>query len=98
MQEQAGKPNTKLNSAKAQKRAEELAARLQKRLAELEQERQLSPLPPVVIGGALVIPIGLLQRLQGKREATPDTFAKETQRVEKIAMEAVMAIEKSLGY
>ncbi len=46
LQEQVGKPNAKLNSAKAQQRADELAARLQKRLSELEQERQLSPLPP----------------------------------------------------
>ncbi|XFA72041.1 helicase-related protein [Thermosynechococcaceae cyanobacterium Okahandja] len=98
LQEQAGKPNAKLNSAKARQRADELAARLQKRLAELEQERQLSPLPPVVVGGALVVPIGLLQRLQGKRAAPPGTFAQETQRVERAAMEAVMAVERSLGY
>jgi SNF2 family DNA or RNA helicase len=98
LQEQAGKPNAKLNSTKAQQRADELAARLQKRLAELEQERQLSPLPPVVIGGALVVSIGLLQRLQGKREAATSTFARETKRVELAAMEAVMAAERALGY
>ncbi|MFQ3585110.1 MAG: helicase-related protein, partial [Cyanobacteriota bacterium] len=98
LQEQAGKPNAKLNSAKAQQRADELAARLQKRLAELEQERKLSPLPPVVIGGALVVPIGLLQRLQGKRAAATSTFARETQRVERAAMAAVMAVERALGY
>ncbi|MEN9226257.1 MAG: helicase-related protein [Thermostichus sp. DRC_bins_24] len=98
LQEQAGKPNAKLNSAKAQQRADELAARLQKRLAELEQERKLSPLPPVVVGAALVVPIGLLQRLQGKREAATSAFAKETQRVEQAAMAAVMATERALGY
>ncbi|MCJ2542483.1 helicase-related protein [Thermostichus vulcanus] len=98
LQEQASKPNAKLNSAKAQQRADELAARLQKRLSELEQERKLSPLPPVVIGGALVVPIGLLQRLQGKRAAATSTFARETQRVERAAMAAVMAVERALGY
>jgi len=98
LQEQAGKPNAKLNSAKAQQRADELADRLQKRLAELEQERQLSPLPPVVIVGALVVPIGLLQRLQGKRASAPATFARETQRVEQAAMAAVLATERALGY
>ncbi len=98
LQEQAGKPNAKLNSARAQQRADELADRLQKRLAELEQERQLSPLPPVVVGGALVVPIGLLQRLQGKRTSAPATFARETQRVEQAAMAAVMAAERALGY
>jgi superfamily II DNA or RNA helicase len=98
LQEQAGKPNAKLNSAKAQQRADELAARLQKRLSELEQERKFSPMPPVVIGGALVVPIGLLQRLQGKREAATSTFARETRRVELAAMAAVMAAERALGY
>lgn len=98
LQEQAGKPNAKLNSTKAQQRADELAARLQKRLSELEQERKFSPMPPVVIGGALVVPIGLLQRLQGKREAATSTFAKETKRVELAAMDAVMAAERALGY
>jgi len=71
---------------------------LQKRLSELEQERKLSPMPPVVIGGVLVVPIGLLQRLQGKRESTASTFARETKRVELAAMEAVMAAERALGY
>lgn len=98
LQEQAGKPNAKLNSAKAQQRADDLAARLQKRLQELELERQLSPLPPVVVGGALVVSIGLLQRLKGKRTSTPNTFARETKRVEQTAMSAVMAIERSLGH
>ncbi|MBF1999097.1 MAG: DUF3883 domain-containing protein, partial [Synechococcales cyanobacterium M58_A2018_015] len=98
LQEQAGKPNAKLNSARAQQRADELADRLQRRLAELEQERKLSPLPPVVIGRALVVPIGLLQRLQGKRESAASLFARETERVEQAAMAAVMATEWALGY
>ncbi|NJL41459.1 MAG: DUF3883 domain-containing protein [Leptolyngbyaceae cyanobacterium SM1_4_3] len=98
LQEQAGKPNAKLNSTRAQQRADELAARLQKRLSELEQERKLSPMPPIVVGGALVVPIGLLQRLQGKRESASTTFARETKRVEMAAMAAVMAAERTLGY
>ncbi len=98
LQEQAGKPNAKLNSTRAQQRADELADRLQRRLAELAQERKLSSLPPVVVGGALVVPIGLWQRLQGKRESTTSTFARETKRVEQAAMDAVMAAERALGY
>lgn len=97
LQEQAGKPNAKLNSSKAQQRADELAARLQKRLSELEQERKLSPMPPVVAGGVLVVPIGLLQRIQGKRDSAPSTFARETKRVELAAMAAVMLAERDLG-
>jgi hypothetical protein len=64
----------------------------------LEQERRLSPLPPLVIGGAIVVSIGLLQRLQGKRQSAPSLFAKETKRVELRAMNAVMAAERSLGH
>ena len=62
-QELAGKTNAKINSGKARQRADELQARLQKRMAELVLEGQLSPLPPVVVGGSLVIPIGLLKEL-----------------------------------
>ncbi|MGG6265699.1 helicase-related protein [Leptolyngbya sp. AN03gr2] len=97
-QEAAGKVNAKINSAKARTRADELESRLKKRVADLEQERRLSPLPPVVIGGAIVVSIGLLQRLQGKRQSTPSLFAKETKRVELEAMKAVMAAERSLGH
>jgi superfamily II DNA or RNA helicase len=97
LQEQAGKINAKLNSTKAQQRADDLASRLQKRLAELEQERQLSPLPPIVVVGCLVAPIGLLQRVMGKREASPTLFAQERKRVELMAMQAVMAQERALG-
>jgi len=97
-QELAGRVNAKLNSGLARQRADELTARLQKRLAELEQERRLSPLPPVVLGGALVVPIGLLHRAQGAQQTGPSTFAADTERSERLAMEAVMAAERRLGY
>ena len=58
LQEQAGKPNARLNSDEARRRADDLQARLQKRLEELELEAQISPLPPVVLGGLLVVPAG----------------------------------------
>lgn len=98
MQESAGKANAKINSAKARQRADDLQARLMQRIEELEQERRLSPLPPVVVGGALVVAVGLLQRLQGKRQSDATMFAKETQRVERAAMAAVIAAERQLGY
>lgn len=98
LEEQAGKTNAKLNSTKARQRADELANRLEKRLSELQQERQISPLPPVVVGAALVIPIGLWQKWQGTESLNPPTFARDTKRVEMAAMQAVMAIEQALGY
>ncbi|MCL6590153.1 MAG: DUF3883 domain-containing protein [Firmicutes bacterium] len=95
-QEQAGKPNAKINSAKARQRADELEARLQKRMEELEQERSLSPLPPVAIGGALAVPIGLLAGLQGNTNVTASALEKS--RIEALAMQAVMDAERRLGY
>ena len=95
-QERAGKTNARLNSQLARKRADELHARLQRRMHELQQERHLSPLPPVVIGNALVIPQGLLDRLQGGEQ--PDQFAHETAVIEAIAMRTIMEAERNLGY
>jgi superfamily II DNA or RNA helicase len=97
-QEDAGR-TPRLNSANARQRADELQVRLQRRLEELEQERQLSPLPPVAIGGALVVPAGLLARLKGEQTPTePDETSRETERVERMAMDAVMAAERRMGF
>ena len=61
---------------------EDLQARLKNRLEALTREAQLSPLPPVVQGGALVVPRGLLQQCQGAAPApavsTADTQAGAT--------------------
>lgn len=96
-QEAAGKVNAKLNSQQAERRAEELAGRLNKRLAELDKEKRISALPPVAAGGALVIPRGLLSRLMGQ----PVPLAADAQarkEIERKAMEAVMEIERELGF
>jgi hypothetical protein len=52
----------------------------------------------VAVGGALVVPAGLPARLRGERADAPDLFARETARVERLAMEAVMAAEERLGH
>ncbi len=97
-QELAGKTNARLNSGLARQRADNLTGRLQKRLADLEQERKLSALPPVVLGGAMIVPVGLLRKLRGEEEAAPTTFSIDTERSERLAMDAVMAAERQLGY
>lgn len=94
--EAAGKVNAKLNSQLAARRAEDLASRMQARLAEIEKERRISPMPPVVTGGALIIPKGLLHQLMGM--AAPSFSAGDRQAVEYAAMDAVMQIEIGLGY
>ena len=97
LQEQAGKANARLNSGEARKRADLLQTRLEKRLEELRQERQLAPLPPVALGGMLVIPLGLLANLAGKPLPTPAHLV-DTQAAAARAHEIVMAKERSLGF
>ena len=96
-QELAGRTNARLNSGLARQRADDLTARLQKRMAELEQERKLSPLPPVVLGAALVVPHGLMSRLRG-HAPSPPTFAADTKRSEQLAVCCVLDTERRLGY
>jgi superfamily II DNA or RNA helicase len=97
-QERAGRVNARLNSEMAQRRADELQARLQRRMEELEKERLLSPQPPLVLGAALILPAGLLVRLQGQELPEPALFAKQKKAVEEAAMQAVMEKERSLGF
>lgn len=95
--EAAGKSNAKLNSKLAARRAEELEHRMQERLAEIEKERRISPMPPVMTGGALVIPKGLLYKLMPHAE--PELFSQgDKKAIELAAMKAVMEIEKESGF
>ena len=87
----------RLNSGKARQRADELQARLQKRMEELAQERRLSPLPPAVVGGALVIPQSLVESLKAGGEQDRTTFGRNTKEIERIAMNAVIESEKKCG-
>ncbi|MBD2777612.1 helicase-related protein [Iningainema tapete] len=98
LQEQAGKLNARLNYDNAQRRVDELKGRLQKRLQELEQERQLLAQPPVIVGGTLIVPGGLIQRLQSDNLADFTKLAREKELVEKLAIAAVIADEKRQGF
>ncbi|MFJ5979115.1 helicase-related protein [Pseudarthrobacter oxydans] len=94
--EAAGK-QLKLRPETAYRRARELERRLERRLEELDADASLSVRPPVIAGVALVIPKGLLERLQGQRTHPVATYAKETTFVERRAVEAVMAAERAQG-
>lgn len=95
--EKAGKINAKLNAQRASQRADELALRKKERLAEIAKERNITPLSPVITGGALVIPRGLLYQLMKKE--SPGLFGKgDRKRIENAGMQAVIEIEKKLGY
>src|SRR5690625_4279433 len=96
-QEEAGR-QPRMNWQKARERADELEARLQRRLAELEQERRLSPRPPAVVGGALIVPAGLLAELEGEEAPEQSVDAARRRRIELLAMGAVMSAERALGH
>lgn len=94
-EEEGKKP--KLNSERARQRRNELKERLGSRTHELMLEKQLNKEVPRIIGGALVVPIGLLRKLKGNESNATDT-AKETKRIETLAMNAVMEAERQMGY
>jgi hypothetical protein len=59
-QERAGEEQ-RINAQNAEATAARMVERLHKRQSELVRERQISALPPVLKGAALVIPAGLLK-------------------------------------
>jgi hypothetical protein len=97
LQEQSGRSNARLNSGEARKRADALQGRLEKRMVEIKQERQISPLPPVVLGGLLVVPAGLIAAMAG-RAAPASASSPDTQAAAARAREIVMKIERGLGF
>ena len=97
LQEKAGRPNARLNSGEAAKRADELQARLGERLEALALERRISAEPPRMLGGMLVVPKGLLDRITGLKVKT-DSVTTDTQAIAARARNIVMAVERGLGY
>ena len=80
----------------ARRRVDELTARLEQRKTELEALKNVVSSTPVVMGGALVIPQGLLSNRKGETKFSVDAEARS--RVERIAMNAVMDVERSFGF
>jgi hypothetical protein len=97
LQEQAGRAGARLNSQEARRRADDLQARLERRLAELDREAQISALPPVVLGGIVVVPLGLVAAMTG-RAATPPASPADTEASAARARAAVMEVERALGF
>ncbi|MBF0121373.1 MAG: DUF3883 domain-containing protein [Desulfobacterales bacterium] len=94
---QAGKqPN--MQPENARRRAEELTGRLRQRTKELEEKRHVVSSTPIIVGGALIIPQGFLDKKTGKY--VPDWAVDPVARslVEKRSMQAVIDAEKNLGY
>ena len=94
-QELAGR-KPKLNSANARRRCEELEERLERRLKELAAERDVAAQPPVVHGGALVLPAWMVAPDSDERTAM-EAETRETKRIELLAMQHVVAMETAAG-
>jgi hypothetical protein len=66
-------------------------------MEELHLESKLSPLPPVILGGLLVIPAGLLGRIMPPATAVPSAPI-DTQISAARARKIIMEVERSLGF
>src|SRR5260370_32423264 len=97
----AGK-DVRLNLDNMQRTINDLNGRLENRKKELQSMRHVTNGTPVVLGGALVVPVGLLRKLRG--EPAPDAAtaifsADPTARspIEQIAMTAVRRAAEAPG-
>jgi superfamily II DNA or RNA helicase len=98
-EERAGK-DQRINAINAEATAQRLVERLHLRQTELDMERQISALPPRLRGVALVVPQGLLGRLQPKGVPEFTGFSEDPiarAEIERLAMESTMAAERALG-
>jgi superfamily II DNA or RNA helicase len=98
--QEAGK-DVRLNLENARRTVADLEGRLENRRRELQAMRHVTSSTPVALGGALVIPAGLLRRLRGEAPSgtgpvfSPDPIARA--RIERIAMDAVSRAEAARG-
>lgn len=90
------KPGDEARIEKTNNQIRNLRERLEARQTLLEAQKTIYQDRPKVQGYALVIPQGILNRLQGHEISVIDVQARR--RIEKLAMEAVIKAEKSIGY
>jgi superfamily II DNA or RNA helicase len=96
---EAGK-DVRLNLENARRIVADLEARLEGRKKELQSMRHVTSATPVALGGALVIPAGLLRKLRGEQLSDSAAFcvdAAARSRIENLAMDAVRQAEEARG-
>ena len=96
--QEAGK-DVRLNVENARRTVTDLEGRLENRKKELQSMRHVVNGTPVVLGGALVVPAGLMRKARGDEECAPNVSADPIarSRIERIAMDAVRQVEESQG-
>jgi superfamily II DNA or RNA helicase len=106
--DQAAGKDTRLHIENVRRTVLDLEGRLENRKRELQAMRHVSSATPVALGGALVIPAGLLRQLRvssatsvaSGAPAAPPTFAADAaarKRIELLAMDAVRRAEEAAG-
>lgn len=91
----AGK-DIRLNVDNAKRTVRDLTERLESRKKDLEAMKRVVSATPVIAGGALVIPAGLLAQRRGEPNWSADADARS--RVEAVAMKAVMDKERAMNH
>jgi hypothetical protein len=95
----AGK-GEKVNVENAARRLQDLQGRLEIRKKELQSMRHVAAATPIALGGALVVPQGLLRKLRGEppeEGAALSSDAAARARIEMLAMNAVRLREEGRG-
>lgn len=95
---QAGRDVLKPTLENVKRTLEDLKSRLESRRKELQAMRLVQNGTPVILGGALVIPAGLLAKLRGESPALVAADAAARAKVERLAMQAVIAAETAKGH
>lgn len=98
---EAGK-DVRLNLENARRTVADLESRLDGRKKQLQSMRHVVNGTPVVLGGALIVPAGLMNKLRGDDpvDAAAATFAADAAarlRIERMAMDAVRRAEEARG-
>ena len=88
----------KLNIMNVRRDINNLTGRLELRRTELKAMRHVVNGTPVVLGGALIVPNGLLRQLRGEGSAISAADAAARKRIEELAMRAVMRAEAARGH
>ena len=96
LQVEAGKAVRK-RPEEAERIATDLADRLERRMHELDLEAALDPKAPQITGAALVLPQGYLDVVKGEPVQEVVDRARNTEEVERRAVDAVLASEWKLG-
>ncbi len=99
--QEAGK-DVRLNLENVRRTVMDLEGRLENRKRALQSMRHVVNGTPVVLGGALVVPAGLMRQLRGDEPDDPvsATFAADPaarSRIERLAMDAVRRVEEAAG-